>query len=221
MDLIKTIIDTFMHLDTHLGQMITTYGVATYVILFAIIFVETGLVIMPFLPGDSLLFVAGTFGALGSLNILTLIAVLSTAAIAGDTVNYWIGHFFGQRIEKSSYMVRNQLYLEKTRGFFKKHGGKAVVLARFVPIIRTFAPFVAGAANMHYGRFVFFNIWGGVLWVTVFILMGYLFGNIGFVKENLTILVVGIVVISVLPIAFTAWRSRNLNKRIPSQKANI
>lgn len=216
MELINNIVDVILHLDTHLAEMISIYGSVTYVILFAIIFIETGFVIAPFLPGDSLLFLAGAFAAIGSLNLLSIVFVLSAAAIAGDTANYWIGRFFGRKIEDSNAMVRNRRYLEQTRQFFEKHGGKAVVLARFVPIIRTFAPFVAGAAKMQYSRFLVFNISGGILWVTVFTLLGYFFGNIEFIKSNLTFLVAGIVMLSVLPIVFAAWRNKEAKiERLP------
>ena len=192
-------LDFIIHIDKYLGQIISTYGAATYAILFAIIFIETGLVFFPFLPGDSLLFAAGAFAALGSLSIWWLIPLLIIAAIVGDTVNYWIGYFFGKRLVASTWIPINDDHIEQTKFFFHKHGKKTIILARFVPIVRTFAPFVAGISRMHYGQFISYNIIGGVAWVAVATLAGYFFGNITFVKENFSLVVLGIVVISVLP----------------------
>lgn len=189
-----------MHLDRHLDLIIRNYGTWTYTILFVIIFCETGLVVTPFLPGDSLLFAVGTFAALGSLDLTWLAVFLSVAAIAGDTVNYWIGNVAGPRVftrEKSRLL--NKEHLERTHRFYEKYGGKTIILARFVPIIRTFAPFVAGIGHMTYSRFVAFNIIGGVAWVLFFILSGYFFGNIPFIKRNFTLVILAIIVISVLP----------------------
>ena len=200
MEFLKGLLDLFLHLDEYLAQIITDYGMWTYGILFAVIFVETGLVIMPFLPGDSLLFAAGTFAALGSLNIWALIGLLIAAAFLGDTVNYSIGHYLGDRAYNIKWIKRE--YLDKTHAFFEKHGGKAIFLARFVPIVRTFAPFVAGIGKMSYGYFITYNIVGGVTWVLLFTLAGYLFGNIPFVKENFEYVIIVIILISVLPMVY-------------------
>jgi membrane-associated protein len=208
MSIIKSILDFLLHLDVHLGQIIGTYGIATYAILFAIIFVETGLVFMPFLPGDSLLFVAGAFAALGSLNIFVLLFLLTLAAIAGDTANYWIGHFSGEKIIASKKFPINEKHLAKTHEFFQKHGGKTIILARFVPVIRTFAPFVAGIGKMQYGRFLSYNVIGAVLWVAVGTLAGYFFGNIPIVKNNFTLFIMAVVIISLLPILAQIIRTK-------------
>ena len=200
MEFLKGLLDLFLHLDEYLAQIITDYGMWTYGILFAVIFVETGLVIMPFLPGDSLLFAAGTFAALGSLNIWALIGLLIAAAFLGDTVNYSIGHYLGDRAYNIKWIKRE--YLDKTHAFFEKHGGKAIFLARFVPIVRTFAPFVAGIGKMSYGYFITYNLVGGVTWVLLFTLAGYLFGNIPFVKENFEYVIIVIILISVLPMVY-------------------
>ena len=167
--------------------------------MFVIIFVENGLVFVPFLPGDSLLFAAGAFAALGALNIWMLIPLLIAAAILGDTVNYWIGYFFGKRLVASTWIPINDDHIDQTKYFFQKHGKKTIILARFVPIVRTFAPFVAGISRMHYGQFISYNVIGGVVWVAVATLVGYFFGNISFIKENFSIVVIGIVLISVIP----------------------
>ncbi len=171
----------------------------TYGILFAIIFIETGLVFFPFLPGDSLLFAAGAFAALGSLNIFVVIPLLMVAAVLGDTVNYWIGHFFGERLVANPKVPIKKEHIEETQKFFAKYGGKTIILARFVPIVRTFAPFVAGIGKMHYGKFISYNVIGGVSWVLIVTLVGYFFGNIQFVKENFSIIVLAIIFISVVP----------------------
>lgn len=199
MEIIKNIIDFVLHIDVHLGAIISQYGVITYAILFGIIFVETGLVFVPFLPGDSLLFAAGAFAALGSLNVGIVIGLMMVAAIAGDTANYWIGHFFGQKLVDNPRVPINDEHIAETKKFFDKHGGKAIILARFVPIVRTFAPFVAGIGKMNYGQFISYNIIGGVTWVLVATLAGYFFGNIPFVRENFSLVVLGIVVVSVVP----------------------
>lgn len=193
------LLDFLLHIDVHLGQIIASYGIETYAILFVIIFVETGLVFVPFLPGDSLLFAAGAFGALGSLNVWVMIPLLMLAAILGDTVNYWIGYFFGKKLVASTWIPINDDHIEQTKFFFQKHGKKTIILARFVPIVRTFAPFVAGISRMHYGQFISYNVAGGIAWVLIATLAGYFFGNIGVVKENFSLVVLGIVVISVLP----------------------
>jgi len=202
MNIIGFGIDFVLHLDKYLGQIISTYGTATYIILFIIIFCETGLVFVPFLPGDSLLFAVGAFAALGSLNIFVLIVLLIIAAVVGDTVNYWIGRFFGEKIVANPRIPINQSHIDQTEKFFQKHGGKTIILARFVPIVRTFAPFVAGAGQMNYGKFISYNIIGGILWVLIATLSGYFFGNIPFVKENFSLVIIGVILISVIPIIF-------------------
>ena len=208
MPLVKYFIDFILHLDVHLGQIIANYGMLTYALLFVIIFIETGLVIMPFLPGDSLLFAAGAFAALGSLNILAVVLLLILAAILGDTANYWIGHFFGEKLIANPKIPINKEHLEKTQAFFKKHGGKTIILARFVPIVRTFAPFVAGIGKMHYSRFISFNVIGGIVWVLIFSLAGYFFGNIPAVKDNFSLVIFGIILVSVAPMLWHALKSK-------------
>lgn len=205
---VKAIIDFILHIDVHLGQLIASYGVVTYVILFVIIFIETGLVVTPFLPGDSLLFAAGAFAALGSLNVFFLLVLLVLAAFLGDTANYWIGHFFGEKLIANPKIPIKKSHIEKTQNFFAKHGGKTIILARFVPIVRTFAPFVAGIGKMSYGRFISFNIIGGIAWVTLFVLAGYFFGNIPGVKHNFSLVIFGIILVSIVPMAIEFIRSK-------------
>lgn len=200
MDTLAFLIDFILHLDTHLSQIISQYGAWTYGILFSIIFIETGIVLMPFLPGDSLLFAAGAFAATGALNVFILWFLLTVAAILGDTVNYWLGHHFGQLAFNGRIRFLNPKHLERTHAFFAKHGGKAVVLARFVPIVRTFAPFVAGAGAMNYSRFLTFNVSGGFIWVTLFLLVGYFFGNLPFVRDNFSLVILAVILISLVPI---------------------
>ncbi|MFO3796353.1 MAG: DedA family protein [Anaerolineales bacterium] len=206
MDWLAFGIDLFLHLDKHLAEIIMRYGVWTYGLLFFVIFLETGFVVTPFLPGDSLLFAAGTFAALGSLNVYFLAGLLMVAAILGDTVNYWIGHSLGERAYQSRWVKKE--YLDRTHAFFEKHGGKTIFLARFVPIVRTFAPFVAGVGRMSYGYFLSYNIFGGITWVALFTFAGYFFGNISFVKRNFSLVILAIILISVLPMAVEFWRSR-------------
>lgn len=211
MELLEKFFDFIMHIDKNLTEIIRLYGLWTYPLLFLIIFCETGLVITPFLPGDSLLFAAGTIAAIGSLNITWLIAILSTAAIIGDSVNYWIGNKVGPKVFSQENMrFLNKEHLEKTHRFYEKHGGKTIVIARFMPIIRTFAPFVAGIAKMTYSRFLFYNIFGGLLWVNIFVLGGYFFGNLPAVRENFTLVILGIIFISVLPGSVEFLRQRLL-----------
>lgn len=210
MEFLTTLIDLFLHLDEYLAKIIADYGAWTYGILFVVIFVETGLVVMPFLPGDSLLFAAGTFAALGSLNVWLLAGLLMVAAILGDAVNYSIGHYLGERAYNIKWIKKE--YLEKTHAFFEKHGGKAIFLARFVPIVRTFAPFVAGIGKMSYAYFATYNIVGGVSWVLIFTLMGYFFGNLSFVKRNFELVIVAIILISVVPMFVEWWRARRETK---------
>lgn len=202
MEIIKFLIDFILHIDVHLGQIISNYGIATYVILFLIIFMETGLVFTPFLPGDSLLFAAGAFAALNSLNIWVLLLIMTVAAILGDTANYWIGHFFGKKIVAHPKIPIDETHIEETRKYFDKYGGKTIILARFMPFIRTFAPFVAGVSRMKYDQFLSYNVIGGILWVGIATLSGYFFGNIAFVKENFSLVIIGVILISLVPIVF-------------------
>jgi membrane-associated protein len=200
MELIEALFGILLHLDKHLDLLIRNCGIWTYAILFLIIFLETGLVVTPFLPGDSLLFAAGTFAALGSLDARWLVISLSIAAIAGDTVNYWIGYTVGPKVfnkEKSRFLNKEHLY--RTHRFYEKYGGKTIILARFIPIIRTFAPFVAGIGSMTYRRFILYNISGGIAWVVIFVLGGYLFGNIPVVKQNFSLVIFAIIILSILP----------------------
>ena len=206
MAFVKQLIDLFLHLDQYLDTVIRQYGVWTYGILFAVIFVETGLVIMPFLPGDSLLFAAGTFAALGSLNIWYVVGLLMIAAVLGDTVNYSIGQYLGDRAYNIKWIKKE--YLDKTHAFFEKHGGKAIFLARFVPIVRTFAPFVAGIGKMSYSYFITYNFVGGIVWVALFTFAGYFFGNIPFVRDNFELVIIAIIFISILPMVYEWWKSR-------------
>ncbi len=208
MDFVQSVMDLFLHLDDHLSQIITRYGVWTHLILFLIVFAETGLVVTPFLPGDSLLFAAGTFAALGSLDVWLVVALLIGAAILGDTVNYWVGAWIGPRAFSGNVRFLRKDYLDRTHAFYEKHGGKTIILARFVPIIRTFAPFVAGVGAMSYPKFITYNIVGAVLWVGLFVPAGYFFGNIPAVRENFTVVILAIIAISVLPIALEAVRAR-------------
>ena len=208
MDLLPRIIDLFLHLDQHLGQLISQYGTWTHLILFLIVFCETGLVVTPFLPGDSLLFAAGTFAALGALDLWLVVLLLVIAAVAGDTVNYWIGACVGPRAFRGDIRFLRKEYLDRTHAFYEKHGGKTIIMARFVPIIRTFAPFVAGVGGMSYPRFITYNVVGAALWVGLFVLGGYFFGNISVVRENFTLVILAIIAISVLPIVVEAVRAR-------------
>lgn len=208
MDIIQQLIDFILHLDVHLAAIVSTYGLLSYLILFGIIFMETGLVVTPFLPGDSLLFAAGTIAALGALNIWLLIALLIGAAVLGDTVNYWIGNYIGPKAYAADSRFLKREHLDRTHAFFEKHGGKAIILARFVPIVRTFAPFVAGIGSMSYGKFLSFNVIGGVAWVLLFLLAGYFFGQLPFVKENFELVVPAIVLLSLVPIFYEFIRNR-------------
>lgn len=214
-------IDLFLHLDKYLGDIIRQYGPWTYGLLFFVIFMETGFVVMPFLPGDSLLFAAGTFAGIGALHQPTLMVLLIAAAILGDTVNYWIGHFIGERAYTGEIRWIRKDYLDKTHEFFEKHGGKTIFLARFVPIVRTFAPFVAGVGRMSYGYFLFYNVVGGVTWVSVFTLAGYFFGNIPFVKENFSFAIMAIILVSLLPIAYEAWKARRAGTHTPAVSPEV
>jgi len=208
MDLITFIVDFILHLDKHLSTIIQNYGTWTYLLLFLIIFMETGLVVTPFLPGDSLLFAAGTFAALGALNVWVLFFLLSAAAILGDTVNYCIGHYIGPRAFSGNIRFLKKEYLDRTHEFYERHGGKTIILARFIPIIRTFAPFVAGIGAMTYPHFIAYNVIGGVLWVGLFVFGGYFFGNLPVVRQNFTLVILAIIFISVLPGVIEFFRER-------------
>lgn len=208
MDLISTFLDIFLHLDQHLNSIILTYGIWTYLILFLIIFMETGLVITPFLPGDSLIFAAGTFAGLGSMNIWILLMLLIFAAVIGDTVNYWIGKFIGPRAFSGNIRFLKKEYLVKTHNFYEKHGGKTIILARFIPIIRTFAPFVAGIGQMSYLKFISYNVFGGIAWVSIFSLGGYFFGNLEFVQNNFSLVALAIIILSVMPAFIEYFKER-------------
>ncbi|MEW5709274.1 MAG: DedA family protein [Pseudomonadota bacterium] len=208
MDL-ATLVDLLVHLDRHLVWVVENYGVWIYALLFLIVFCETGLVVTPFLPGDSLLFVAGTLAAAGTMDVHLVVLLLVAAAILGDTVNYWVGKAVGPRVfhEENARFFRKE-YLDRTHRFYERHGGKTIVIARFVPIIRTFAPFVAGIGTMEYGRFLFYNVTGAVLWVVSLTYAGYYFGNLPWVKANLTLVILGIVLLSISPGIFEYLRQR-------------
>ncbi len=216
MELIKYLIDFVLHLDIHLAEIISQAGLWTYAILFVVIFMETGLVITPFLPGDSLLFAAGSLVALeGSpLNIFVLWALLSAAAVIGDTVNYEIGRFIGPKAFTSNSRFLKKEYLERTHAFYEKHGGITIFLARFIPIIRTFAPFVAGVGKMSYRYFLSYNFFGGLLWTALFTFGGYFFGNLKFVRDNFSLVIIAIIFISVLPAVFEAIKSRKKPEKV-------
>ncbi len=208
------LLDFILHIDEYLIQITSQYGMWTYAILFLIVFAETGFVVTPFLPGDSLLFAAGAIAAVGSLNIWVMMTVLIIAAILGDTVNYWIGHFFGQKIvDNPRIPFINQSHIDKTQAFYQKHGGKTIILARFVPIVRTFAPFVAGVGKMHYEKFLLYNVIGAFAWILIFSLLGFFFGNIPFVQHNFELAVLAIILISVLPMGYEYYKERKSRKK--------
>jgi membrane-associated protein len=216
MELLKQLLDLFLHLDRHLAEVIRTYGTGTYLLLFLIVFCETGLVVTPVLPGDSLLFAAGTFAALGPLSPWVLFAVLSAAAILGDTANYWIGKKIGPRAFSGNVRFLKQEHLRKTEAFYERHGRKTIILARFVPIVRTFAPFVAGVGSMNYPVFLAYNVIGGVAWVALCVFSGYFFGSIPAVKANFTLVILVIIAISMVPLAWEAWKARRARKEAPA-----
>jgi len=212
MSFLSAFIDFVLHLDEKLGAIIQQYGAFTYAILFLIIFAETGLVVAPFLPGDSLLFAAGTFAALGAFQVGWLFLLLAVAAILGDTVNYAIGHHLGRKVFEQDFRWLNKEHLAKAEAFYEKHGGKTIVLARFIPVIRTFAPFVAGAGSMRYPKFLLYNVTGGLAWVGIFVFGGYFFGNLPLVEKNLTMIIYIIVVISFIPIILEYVRHKRSKK---------
>jgi len=198
--MILQVIDIFIHLDKYLTTIIQSYGTWTYLILFAIIFCETGLVVLPFLPGDSLIFAAGALAALGALDIKWLIILMCLAAVAGDTVNYWIGYWVGPKIfQKENVKLLNKKHLMEAHAFYEKYGGITIILARFMPFVRTFAPFVAGIGTMSYWRFMSYNVVGGILWINIFGWLGYYFGNMPYIKKNFSLVILAIVIISVMP----------------------
>lgn len=209
MELLAFFWDLLVHLDRHLGELVAQFGPWVYAILFAIIFCETGLVVTPFLPGDSLLFVAGGLAALGGMNVHLLVVLLVAAAILGDAVNYAVGRYLGRHLftDRTSRFL-NPRHLERAHAFYERHGGKAIVIARFVPIVRTYVPFVAGMAEMSYPRFAFYNVAGALLWVVSLCYAGYFFGNLPFVRQNLTLIIFGIIGVSILPIVWAAVRAR-------------
>ena len=209
-ELIQQLLDFVLHLDRHLTDLTDRYGTWTYLILVLIVFCETGLVVTPFLPGDSLLFAAGAISAIGSLDTLTLNLLIFGAVMAGDNVNYWIGRYIGPRAFAMNSRFFKRKHLEYTQGFFSRHGGKTVVLARFVPIVRTFTPFVAGVGAMAYPRFLAFSIAGGAFWVTSFLWAGYYFGNLPFVRQNFSLVVIAIILLSIVPMVVTVVRERRL-----------
>lgn len=207
------IVDFFLHLGDYLAQIIQIFGAWTYVILFLVIFAETGLVVAPFLPGDSLIFIVGAFAAIGHLNIFVVYIVLLAAAILGDTANYWLGNKLGAKVfSNENSKIFNKKYLKKTEEFYEKYGGKTIILARFVPVVRTFAPFVAGIGNMKYSTFISYNIVGGFVWVTSLVLAGYFFGNLPIVKENFEVAIYVIILVSLLPVFFEVIKHK-LEKR--------
>jgi len=217
MEIIITFVDFFIHLDKYLSTMIQNFGPWSYFIIFLVIFCETGLVVTPILPGDSLLFGLGTFAALGALDIKWLLILLSIAAVAGNMVNYTIGYFVGPKIfHRENVRFLNKAYLDRTYRFYEKHGGKTIVIARFIPIIRTFAPFVAGIGKMTYPRFFFYNVIGSVSWIAIFILGGYYFGNLPTVKNNFTLVIFTIIIISMLPVVI-----EYIHQRYYSSQGNL
>ncbi len=215
-NLLKTIAEYILHLDRYLGQVVQAYHTWTYLFMFFIIFMETGFVITPFLPGDSLLFAAGSLAGIGNyLNIIVLWIVFAAAAIAGDTANYWIGHYIGPRAFSGNIRFLKKEYLDRTHAFYEKHGGKTIIIARFIPIIRTFAPFVAGIGAMTYPRFIAYNVIGGVAWVSLFLFGGYFFGRLAVVQQNFSIVLVVIILISLLPVLYEVIRSRQGARKTP------
>jgi membrane-associated protein len=212
MTLINWFIDFVLHMDKHLPQIVNDIGPWIYVVLFIIIFIETGLVVTPFLPGDSLLFAAGAVAATTSMNIWVLLVLMAIAAVLGDTANYWIGHYLGPKVFSQDSRWFKREYLDRTHAFYEKHGGKTILLARFIPIIRTFAPFVAGIGRMSYGYFISYNVFGGILWTSLFLGAGYFFGNLSFVKENFSLVIIAIILISLLPAVIEYIKGRSKPK---------
>jgi len=218
-DLVKFLFDFVLHVDLYLDQIIQWTGNWSYLVLFIIIFIETGLVVTPFLPGDSLLFAAGAFAARGSFNLFLLYGLVAVAAVLGDTANYWIGHALGPKVFTQNSKWMKKEYLDRTVAFYEKHGGKTIFLARFVPIIRTFAPFVAGVGKMRYGHFITYNVVGGIVWTAAFIFLGYFFGTMPIVEKNFSLVVIAIVFISVIPAVVEAVKARKEKKPAAPVKA--
>jgi len=209
MEFIKSVVDFVLHLDVHLSELIQAYGLWTYLILFVVIFCETGLVVTPFLPGDSLIFAAGAFAARGDLNVVVLFLLIAAAAVLGDTVNYWVGKIIGPKVfQKENSRIFKKQYLDRTHQFYEKYGAETIIIARFVPIVRTFAPFVAGIGRMTYVRFLSYNVIGGVAWVALFSFGGYFFGNIPFVKKNFSLVIIAIILISLVPVVYEFFKHR-------------
>jgi membrane-associated protein len=220
-DTILNLFNTLLHLDKVLKDIILTYHTWTYLIMFFVIFMETGFVVTPFLPGDSLIFAAGAFAGLGSLHVGILFVVLGLAAIAGDTANYWIGHYIGPRAFSGTVPFLKKEYLDRTHAFFEKYGGKTIIIARFIPIIRTFAPFVAGVGAMTYPRFIAYNVIGGLAWVALFTFGGYFFGNLQVVQDNFTFVILAIIIISIMPAIIEVIRSRQEARKQPQPPATV
>ncbi len=223
LEVIRNLIDFILHIDDHLFELVTTYGTEVYLFLFIIIFIETGVVIMPFLPGDSLIFAGAALAANGSLNIFLLFFIVFFAAVIGDTTNYHIGEAFGNKLINSNNRFIKKEYIDKTTHFFERHGGKSIVIARFVPIIRTFAPFVAGIGTMHYWKFLSYNVVGAGLWTLLFCVAGYFFGNIPFVKNNFSMVILAIIAISLLPAVIGAIKAKigGGKKQIPEKTEEV
>lgn len=218
MEFFSFIIDFILHIDQHLTELAAQYGVWIYGILFLIIFCETGLVVMPLLPGDSLLFAAGSIAAIGKMNIHLMVVLLIIAAILGDAVNFMVGKYFGEKLfSNPNSKIFKQSHLQKTQQFYAKHGGKTIIMARFIPIVRTFAPFVAGMGHMSYHHFLAYNVIGGVLWVTIFSYLGYFFGNMDIVKDNLSLVLVAIIVLSILPAIIEIIRHKRAANKAGAQ----
>ncbi len=221
-DLIRKLVDFIVHIDRHLAEIIASYGLWTYAVLWLIIFAETGLVVTPFLPGDSLLFAAGTFCAKPEtgLNVHLMAVLLWVAAVLGDTVNYWLGARIGPAVfKREDSMFLRKKHLERAHAFFEKYGGRAIILARFVPIVRTFVPFVAGVGRMDYGRFIAYNVLGGFIWIYFFLYAGYWFGGLPFIQRNFKLVILAIIIISVLPIVWETWQAWREAKRERARRA--
>ncbi len=217
LQLIQWFVDFVLHMDKHLPQIVNDIGIWAYLALFVIIFIETGLVVTPFLPGDSLLFAAGAVAATTHLSPIPLFLLLALAAVLGDTANYWIGHTIGPKVFTTKSRLFKMEYLERTKAFYDKHGGKTIFLARFIPIIRTFAPFVAGVGQMRYGYFISYNVFGGIVWTGLFIGVGYFFGNLPFVKENFSLVIIAIILISLVPAVFEYIKGRAKPKPVAAE----
>jgi membrane-associated protein len=222
LNLIRTIIEYILHLDKYLGQLVQTYHVWTYLFMFFIIFMETGFVVTPFLPGDSLLFAAGTLAGIGNyLNVGVLYVIFTAAAIAGDTANYWIGHYIGPRAFSGNIRFLKKEYLDRTHAFYEKHGGKTIIIARFIPIIRTYAPFGAGIGAMTYSHFIAYNVIGGMAWVALFVFGGYFFGKLPVIQNNFTFVIFAIILISVMPAVVEIIRGRKRSIKPSEPPASI